>query len=188
MLEDILIILLGQAPWAAIVLLILYFIYRELRKEDRELRKEIASLGKELRGEMASLGKELRGEMGLIKDGMKSLRDSMVSTHFTVIDFMALKGLFTAQESDYLMRQVKRGSASSASVGPLSEGEVKFISEVMGKDSSDKLTPEEMDRVVEILKGAYMKTGEGRWLRLWIQAYMLRAYVYSKHPEAMGRY
>ena len=147
MLEDILIILLGQAPWAAIVPLILYFVYRELRKE------------------IASLGKELRGEMGLVKDGVKSLRDSMVSMHFTVIDFTALKGLFTAQESEYLMRQVRRGSASSASVSPLSK-EAKFISEVMGKDSSDKLTPEEMDRVIEILRGAYMKTEGAKWLRL----------------------
>jgi len=88
--------------------------------------------------------------------------------------------------------------ASEVSINPLTKEEAEFLKKVFSKPE-DKITVEELDKVLEIAKKWFFEAGEEKVYRLWRYTCMYRA-AYStrglgerekkqaqKEPQAQSR-
>ena len=86
---------------------------------------------------------EMRKEMNLRFDRLcETIISLNQSTYITLIDFMTLKGIFTKEEREFLVREIGRLSKYVA-INPLKPEEARFILEVM-KEIREK-DPKEID-------------------------------------------
>ncbi len=157
LLEDALAALLGQAPLAAIILIVLFYELKAVRGETKAVRKEVG------------------GEISALKRSIDSLRAVSLAAHRFVIDYMALKGLFTMDEASFLERGVK----SIVGGDPFTEEEMAFIRSVLSKHVDD-ITLEEAEKLEKIFGEKWMKEGDVKALEAFYRASAIRGYVLQK--------
>jgi len=96
-----------------------------------------------------------------------------------LIEFMAMKGLFTTEERGYLLSKAERIIAAYAPrANPLSPEEAKFILEVL-RELREKPAKEvdvsKLDKALEIADRWFKREGVYEAAKLWINLYTLRA-------------
>jgi hypothetical protein len=107
--------------------------------------------------------------------------------HTHLIEFMALKGLFTAGERSYPVREAERIIAAySLHANPLSPEEARFILEVL-KELREKPAKEidisKLDKALEIADKWFKREGIYEAAKLWINLYTLRAITLKERGE-----
>jgi hypothetical protein len=107
--------------------------------------------------------------------------------HTHLIEFMALKGLFTAGERSYPVREAERISrVYSLHANPLSPEEARFILEVL-KELREKPAKEidisKLDKALEIADKWFKREGIHEAAKLWINLYTLRAITLKERGE-----
>ena len=105
---------------------------------------------------------EMKKEMNLRFNQLyKALVSLNQSTYVTLIDFMTLKGIFTRNEREFLIREVERLSRAYTA-NPLKPEELRFILEVM-KEIREKDPKEidlsKLDKILEIADRLFRKEG-----------------------------
>ena len=107
--------------------------------------------------------------------------------HTHLIEFMALKGLFTAGERSYLLSEAERIIAAySLHANPLSPEEAQFILEVL-KELREKPAKEidisKLDKALEIADKWFKRDRVYEAAKLWINLYTLRAITLKERGE-----
>jgi len=107
--------------------------------------------------------------------------------HTRLIEFMALKGLFTAGERSYLLSEAERIIAAYAPrANPLSPEEAQFILEVL-KELREKPAKEidisKLDKALEIADKWFKRDRVYEAAKLWINLYTLRAITLKERGE-----
>jgi len=130
---------------------------------------------------------EMRKEMNLRFDQLyRALVSFNQSTYTTLIDFMTLKGIFTRDEREFLVREVERLSKAYAITNPLKSDEVRFILEVMReireKDPKE-IDLSKLDKILEIADRLLRKEGTREAAELWFKTYMLKAILRKEKGE-----
>jgi hypothetical protein len=121
-------------------------------------------------------------------EGVESRMVEVVrAVHAHLVDFMALKGLFTAEERDYLLRGVERITAvRAARANPLSPEEAQFILEVV-RELREKPAKEvdisKLDKALEIADKWFKREGVYEAMKLWMDLYTLRAILLKERGE-----
>jgi hypothetical protein len=104
-----------------------------------------------------------------------------------LIEFMALKGLFTAGERRYLLSEAERIIAAySLRANPLSPEEARFILEVL-RELREKPAKEidisKLDKALEIADKWFKRDRVYEAAKLWINLYTLRAITLKERGE-----
>ena len=107
--------------------------------------------------------------------------------HTHLIEFMALKGLFTVGERSYQLSQAERTIAAySLHANPLSPEEARFILEVL-RELREKPAKEidisKLDKALEIADKWFKREGIYEAAKLWINLYTLRAITFKERGE-----
>jgi len=107
--------------------------------------------------------------------------------HMHLIEFMAMKGLFTVEERRYLLREAERITAAySLRANPLSPEEAQFILEVL-RELREKPAKEvdisKLDKALEIADKWFKREGAYEAAKLWINLYTLRAITLKERGE-----
>jgi hypothetical protein len=107
--------------------------------------------------------------------------------HTHLIEFMALKGLFTAGERSYLLSEAERIIAAySLRANPLSPEEAQFILEVL-RELREKPAKEvdisKLDKALEIADKWFKRDRVYEAAKLWINLYTLRAITLKERGE-----
>jgi hypothetical protein len=107
--------------------------------------------------------------------------------HTHLIEFMALKGLFTAGERSYLLSEAERIIAAySLHANPLSPEEAQFILEVL-KELREKPAKEidisKLDKALEIADKWFKRDRVYEAAKLWINLYTLRVITLKERGE-----
>ena len=128
--------------------------------------------------------KEVRGEFSV---SIARVIELIRALHINLIDFMSMKGLFTREEREYLIREVRRIiQAYSVRFNPLKPEEAKFILEVM-KEIEEKDPKEidlsKLDRILEIADRWFKEDGCYEAAKLWIIVYTLKRILEKERGE-----
>jgi hypothetical protein len=107
--------------------------------------------------------------------------------HMHLIEFMAMKGLFTVEERSYLLSEAERIIAAySLRANPLSPEEAQFILEVL-RELREKPAKEidisKLDKALEIADKWFKREGVYEAAKLWINLYTLRAITLKERGE-----
>jgi len=107
--------------------------------------------------------------------------------HTHLIEFIAMKGLFTAEERMYLLSEAERIIAAyAARANPLSREEAEFILEVV-RELREKPAKEvdlaKLDKALEIADKWFERDGVYEAAKLWINLYTLRAILLKERGE-----
>jgi len=135
--------------------------------------KEIDRRFEEVDKRFERLELDLREEIGRALSTVASTATAMNSL---VVDFLALKGLVTREERDFLRRQLE-SMASAIALNPITKEEVEFLRKVFSKPE-EEITIEELDKALEILKRWFFETGKEEAYKMYLYAYMFRASLY----------
>ncbi len=107
------------------------------------------------------------------------------STFTLLIDFMSMKGLFTKEEKDFIIRDLERLS-TTLSTNPLTPEEAKFILEVVReireKDPKE-IDLSKLDKIMEIADKLLQRESTYEAARLWMLAYILKAILRKERGE-----
>ena len=111
----------------------------------------------------------------------------VLAIHSHLVDFMALKGLFTEEERSYLVREAERISrVYSLRANPLSPEEAQFILEVL-RELREKPAKEvdisKLDKALVIADKWFKREGIYEAAKLWINLYTLRAITLKERGE-----
>jgi len=119
------------------------------------------------------LEQDLREE---VRRAFSTVASTATAMNSLVVDFLALKGLVTREERDFLRRQLE-SMASAIALNPITREEVEFIRKVFSKPE-EEITIEELDKALEILKRWFYETGKEEAYKMYLYAYMFRASLY----------
>jgi len=156
-----------------------YWLGRKLERLERRLEEAERRL------------EEVERRLSSHEDRFERLESRMVevvhAVHAHLVDFMALKGLFTAEERDYLLRGVERITAvRAARANPLSPEEAQFILEVV-RELREKPAKEvdisKLDKALEIADKWFKREGVYEAMKLWMNLYTLRAILLKERGE-----
>jgi len=104
-----------------------------------------------------------------------------------LIDFMTLKGLFTKEERDFLIRELERvGSAHLSMLNPLKPEEARFILEVaqeLKTKDPKEFDLRKLDKIIEIGQRWLLEDGHPDAARLILIAYTLKAILRKERGE-----
>jgi len=145
----------------------------EMDKRFAELRGEVERRFQGVERRIVELGEELRGE---IRQSSESVLSAAVAMNTFVVDFVALKGLFTEGERDFAKAQL-RAIAGVAAPNPVSKEELEFIKAVFSKPD-EEISFEELDRALDILWRWFLETYKVEVFRAYLYAYMIKASLY----------
>jgi len=154
-------------------------IHRRFEEVDRrfsgidEKFKEIEQRFEVIDKRFEKLEQDLREEINRALSAVASTATAMNSL---VVDFLALKGLVTRDERDFLKRQLE-SMASAIALNPITKEELEFIRKVFSKPE-EEITIEELDKALEILKRWFYETGKEEAYKMYLYAYMFRASLY----------
>ncbi len=128
--------------------------------------------------------KSLRDDIKRVHTSNISLTQSLFSL---LVDFMSVKGLFTKDEKEFLVRDIERVSRRYAMLAnPLKPEEARFILEVMQeirtKDPRE-IDLSKLDKIIEIAKRWFLEDANPDALRLMFDAYMLKAILRKERGE-----
>jgi len=143
--------------------------FREIDRRFEEVDKRF----KEIDKRFEKLEQDLREE---IRRALSTVASTATAMNSLVVDFLALKGLVTREERDFLRRQLE-SMASTIAPNPITKEEVEFIRRVFSKPE-EEITIEELDRALEILKKWFFETGKEEAYKMYLYAYMFRASLY----------
>jgi len=154
--------------------------FEEIEKRFEEIDKRFEKYDnkfEELEKRMASEFARTRGE----------ITELVRALHTHLIEFMAMKGLFTAEERGYLLSEAERIIAAYAPrANPLSPEEAKFILEVL-RELREKPAKEvdvsKLDKALEIADRWFKREGVYEAAKLWINLYTLRVIVRRERGE-----
>jgi chromosome segregation ATPase len=160
----------------------------EKRLEEAEKRLEEVERGL---GEVEKRLGEVERRLSSHEDRFERLESRMVevvhAVHAHLVDFMALKGLFTAEERDYLLRGVERITAvRAARANPLSPEEAQFILEVvreLREKPAKEVDVSKLDKALEIADKWFKREGVYEAMKLWMNLYTLRAILLKERGE-----
>ncbi len=107
--------------------------------------------------------------------------------HMHLIEFMAMKGLFTMEERHYLLREAERiVAAYSLRANPLSPEEARFILEVvreLREKPAKEVDVSKLDKALEIADKWFKREGVYEAMKLWMNLYTLRAILLKERGE-----
>ena len=137
-----------------------------------------------LENSMKDLEKRLSSE---IRRAFSHVISFTQSIQYMLIDFMSMKGLFTKEEREFLIKDVERiGKLYLTTLNPLKPEEARFILEVM-KEIREKDPKEidlsKLDRIIEIARRWFEEEGHPDAARLMIEAYMLKSILRKERGE-----
>jgi len=149
-----------------------YWLGRKLE----EVEKRLEEHGKRL-GEVDRKIERLEGRVA----------ELVRAVHAHLVDFMSLKGLFTAEERSYLLRGVERIITAYAPRGdPLDREEAEFLLEVV-RELREKPAREvdlaKLDKALEIADQWFKRDGIYEAMKLWMILYTLRAILLKERGE-----
>jgi len=100
---------------------------------------------------------------------------------------MTMKGLFTKEERNFLIREVERLSTSlPLKQNPLTREEAKLILEVVKEikeKNSKEVDMEKLDKALEIAWNWFEREGKYEAARLWMILYTLKAIIRKERGE-----
>ena len=143
--------------------------FREIDRRFEEVDKRFEEIGKRFE----KLEQDLREE---VRRALSTVASTATAMNSLVVDFLALKGLVTRDERDFLKRQLE-SMASTIAPNPITKEEVEFIRKVFSKPE-EEITIEELDKALEILKRWFYETGKEEAYKMYLYAYMFRASLY----------
>jgi len=147
-------------------------IEERFREIDRRF-SEVDERFKRIDQRFERLEQDLREE---IKRALSAVASTATAMNSLVVDFLALKGLVTREERDFLKRQLE-SMASTIAPNPITKEEVEFLRKVFSKPE-EETTIEELDKALEILKRWFYETGKEEAYKMYLYAYMFRASLY----------
>lgn len=133
---------------------------------ESEVDKEFSTFKSEVNERFDAVG-------GKLSSFAESVKSTIAAMHETFADLIALKGLITPDESNFLAREVGRLSLA-IKVNPITAEELRFIREVTAKDV-DKITIEEMERIANIAKRWWYEEGKGEAYKMFFAATLVKA-------------
>lgn len=111
-----------------------------------------------------------------------SVKSAVISMNEAIIKFIALKGLITRNESEFLIGEIAR-LGTTIKANPLRAEELKFIMDVASKKDPDKITIEEIERVADIAKRWWYEEGKEEAFKIFLAATYVKAYLTFKKRE-----
>jgi len=147
-------------------------IEERFREIDRRF-SEVDERFKRIDQRFERLEQDLREE---IKRALSTVASTATAMNSLVVDFLALKGLVTKEERDFLKRQLE-SMASTIAPNPITKEEAEFLRKVFSKPE-EEITIEELDKALEILKRWFYETGKEEAYKMYLYAYMFRASLY----------
>jgi len=157
--------------------------FREIDRRFREVDRRFSEVNERFKGieqrfeeinkRFEKLEQDLREE---IRRSLSTVASTATAMNSLVVDFLALKGLVTRDERDFLKRQLE-SMASAIAPNPITKEEVEFIKKVFSKPE-EEITIEELDKALEILKRWFFETGKEEAYKMYLYAYMFRASLY----------
>jgi len=164
--------------------------FREVRRRFEEVDKRFGEIDRRFSGvderfkgieqrfeeidkRFEKLEQDLREE---IKRALSAVASTATAMNSLVVDFLALKGLVTREERDFLRRQLE-SMASTIAPNPITKEEAEFLRKVFSKPE-EEITIEELDKALEILKRWFFETGKEEAYKMYLYAYMFRASLY----------
>ncbi len=150
--------------------------FKEIDKRFEEIDRRFEAIDKRFEvidRRFGELEHSLREE---IRRMASSVLTASMGMNSLIVDFLALKGLITDREKDFLKGEL--GSIAKIMMpNPLSKEEVEFIKGVLLKPE-EEITIEELDKVIEIAKRWFIESGKEIAYKLWLYTYMYRAALY----------
>lgn len=129
MFENILTNLIGQAPWTAIIVIILYFIYRELKRSDEILAKEMRESMERISREMKESDERIIKE---VKEEIRRMGIAVFGIQEAVFGLMSGKGVLNVEESNYLKITTKNFlRVVGISLNPITKKEWEKLNELV---------------------------------------------------------
>jgi hypothetical protein len=117
----------------------------------------------------------------------REFTELMRALHMHLIEFMAMKGLFTMEERHYLLREAERiVAAYSLRANPLSPEEAQFILEVvreLREKPAKEVDVSKLDKALEIADKWFKREGVYEAMKLWMNLYTLRAILLKERGE-----
>ncbi|MGC9170128.1 MAG: hypothetical protein ACP5HD_05230 [Thermoproteus sp.] len=104
-----------------------------------------------------------------------SMRSAVVAMDSAVVEFLGVKGLISQREASFLVNELMRLS-QSIKANPISREEAEYIRQVLARGDVDKIGVEELERVAEIAKRWWYEDGGEIAYKIFLYAWMLRAY------------
>ncbi|ADM27180.1 conserved hypothetical protein [Ignisphaera aggregans DSM 17230] len=168
--DEVMIAILGlYVTIVAQIAVIAYWLGRKFTRIEERF-KEIDRRFSDVDKRFEDLEQSLRNE---IRRAFAAVLTASMAMNSLIVDFLALKGLVTEKERDFLKSQLT-SIVSSTVINPLTKEEIEFLRKVFSKPESE-ITIEELDKVLEIAKRWFFETGEEKAYKLWLYTYMYRA-------------
>jgi len=175
--DEVMIAVLGlYVTIVAQIAVIAYWLGRKFARIEERFKEidrrfsDVDKRFKEIDKRFEDLEQSLRNE---IRRAFTAVLTASMAMNSLIVDFLALKGLVTEKERDFLRSQLT-SIVSSTVINPLTKEEIEFLRKVFSKPESE-ITIEELDKVLEIAKRWFFETGEEKAYRLWLYTYMYRA-------------
>lgn len=147
--------------------------FKQIDDRFRQVDDRIEGLEQRLRQEIRS---SLHGVTGFVQ-----------ALYGGLIDFMAMKGLFTPEERDYLVKEAERLSqAYYLRPNPLRPEEAEFILKVMREvreKSPRELDLSKLDRIMEIANRWFWEDKCFEAAKLWATIYTLKRILQKERGE-----
>ncbi len=143
--------------------------FEEVNRRLEGLERRFGKVDERFEGLEQSLRDEVRRALSVVASTATAMNG-------LIVDFLALKGLVTREERDFLRRQLE-SMASRMALNPITREELEFIRKVFSKPE-EEITIEELDKVLEILKRWFLESGREEAYKMYLYAYMFRASLY----------
>ena len=122
-----------------------------------------------------------------LEERFRSLVGFVTAVNTSMVDFMAARGLFSAEERSFLIREIERlASLCMSKLNPLKPEEAKFILEVVReirKKSPKEVDMEKLERALQIAYRVFMEDGTYEAAKLWISLYTLKRIIEKERGE-----
>ena len=152
--------------------------FRQIDERFEEIDKRFESICRRI--------EELKSE---VKRDALSITSLIRALHGGLLDFMTMKGLFTVQERDYLLKEGERLMEiylTSFKTNPLRPEDAKFVLEVfreIREKDPKEVDLNKLDRVMEIADKWLWEDGCYEAAKLWFIAYLLKRILQRERGE-----
>uniref|UniRef100_A0A7C4BCB7 PaREP5ab n=1 Tax=Thermofilum pendens TaxID=2269 RepID=A0A7C4BCB7_THEPE len=161
--------------------------FEEIDKRFEEIDRKFKEIDKRFEGlerRFEELERRMDEEFARTREEFTELVRAL---HTHLIEFMAMKGLFTTGERSYLLGESERIIAAYKLRGnPLSSEEAEFLLEVL-RELREKPAKEvdlaKLDRALEIADQWFKRDRIYEAMKLWINLYTLRAILLKERGE-----
>jgi len=130
------------------------------------------------------VGRMFRSLERRLDSSFEALKNAILAINSMLVEFMGLKGLFTREESRFLISEIGRILASiRPSTNPLSKEKYEYVIKILKKEDPDKITIEEAEKLAEIGKEWWKEEGSEIAYKLFLTGEVIKAYHLGKQRE-----